>query len=452
MARSTCPISGIRASLAAAILSFAAVTPAAAQPLTLDQAVQAALARNASLRAARAGADEAAARADAAHAGYFPTLSFAETWQRGDQPVFVFSSLLSARRFAASNFAIDALNHPSPIGFFRASAGVEQLLYDGGRQHGAADVAARQRDAAVATSDEAAAAVAVATTETFGRVIAAEAARRAADAGLASAREDLARAERRRDAGMVSDADVLALAVHVADLRERLIRAEGDAATARAELNRLTGTPVDADTQTVLPPAPNAAEFGDRPNLALLFAEADGARPEIKRAAALHDAAEAVRRGTGGALLPRIAAQAAFDLSGNSFADRASSWIVGGELRWTFSTGGAEIAARRAAAASVARAQADADEARAAVHVEVIGALRRLEGANARADAGRAAVEQSRESQRIIRDRFDAGIASANDVLRASTALVDAEERGTAALVDALVARARLRRALGRTP
>src|SRR6266516_2520153 len=135
------------------------------EPLTLERAVSAALARNASLRASRAGADEAAARVTEAHSGLFPRFSATESWQRGDQPVFVFSSLLSARRFAAANFAIDALNHPDPIGFFQATVGVEQLVFDGGRQRSVATISALRRDMANASADEAAAAIEVATTQ-----------------------------------------------------------------------------------------------------------------------------------------------------------------------------------------------------------------------------------------------------------------------------------------------
>src|SRR3990167_7826453 len=66
-----------------------------------------------------------------------------------------------------------------------------------------------------------------------------------AGADEAAAREDVARAERRRDAGTVTEADVLSLAVHVADLRQRTIQADGDAAILRAQLNRLMGAPVN---------------------------------------------------------------------------------------------------------------------------------------------------------------------------------------------------------------
>jgi outer membrane protein len=437
---------------AVALTTLASGSVAAQEPLTLERAVAASLSHNASLRAARAGADEAAARRDEAQSGWFPRVSVTESWQRGDQPVFVFSSLLSARRFSQANFAIDALNHPDPIGLFNTNVGVEQLLFDGGRQRATAAAAARSVDLARASTDEASAAVAVAATETYGRVVMALAAQRAADAALAAAREDLTRAEHRRDVGMATDADVLALVVHVADLQQRAIAAEGDAGIGRAQLNRLMGDPVEREFQIVEPSSSVAGDLAGLPDLTALLAEADAARPELKRAAASEQSADAARRQARAALMPQLAAKAVFDISGTRFADRASSWIVGGELRWTFSTGGAELAAIRAATASAARARAEGDDLRAGVHLDVVGAVRRLDSARAREAAGHAAVEQARESQRIIRDRFDAGIAPVNDVLRASTAVLDAEARRISALADAMVAGAALRRALGRTP
>jgi outer membrane protein len=425
------------------------VCAAAQQPLTVDAAVQAAVAHNASLRAARAGVDEAAARTHEARSGFYPRLSISEGWQRGNEPVFVFGSLLSSRQFAASNFAIDALNHPEPIGFFRTTFGVEQLIYDGGRQRAAAASASLSHDIAAASVDQATAAVTLHTTQMFGRLLSSEAAKRAADAGLESARQDLTRAEQRRDAGRATDADVLSIAVHVADLQQRAIQASSDAAVARAELNRLMGAPVDAPLVAALP-TPGAS--ASQPDLAALLAEADAGRPEIKRALAASRLAEKTQLQTTAALIPQVAAQAAYDLSGTQIADRAGSWIVGGQVRWTFSTGGAELAARKAAAAAITRAAAESEDVRSTIHVEVATAIGRLESARAREAVGRAAADQARESQRIIRDRFEQGLAGVNDVLRASTSVLEAEANRTAAIVDLMVADAALRRAIGRLP
>src|SRR6266540_3900040 len=115
------------------------------------------------------------------------------------------------------------------------------------RAHNASLRAARAgADAAAAASAETIATVTLATTQAFARLVAAQAARRAAAAALESAREDHARAARRRDAGMLTDADVLALAVHVADLEQRAIQSSGDAASAEADLNRLMGAPIES--------------------------------------------------------------------------------------------------------------------------------------------------------------------------------------------------------------
>lgn len=425
-----------------------AAAPALAQdPLTLDRAIADALLRNRSLSAARSAATEARLDVQEARSPLFPRITVSESWQRGDQPVFVFSSLLAARRFATSNFAVDALNHPDPVGFFRTTVGVEQVLFDGGRQRSASSEAQFRRDIAGLRSEQTASDVVLSVAQTYGRVVTAQAARRAADAAIESAREDVIRAERRREAGMATDADVLSMRVHRADLEQRRIHADGDAAIARAELNHLMGAPIDREFPVSEPVGPIDGRL-DGP---ALVAKALASRPSLKVSDASVELADRRRRAAGAAFVPHVAAQAAIDMSGNRITDRVSSWVFGGELRWTFSTGGAELARWKAASEAASRARLELEDARARVEVEVLSAIRRIETARAREAVGRASVEQARESQRIIRDRYDAGIAGTDEILRASAALLDAEARATEASVDSLVGRALLDHAVGRT-
>ncbi|MCC7177104.1 MAG: TolC family protein [Acidobacteria bacterium] len=427
----------------------ALATPVFAQEaLPLEQAVAEAVARNSGLEAARSGAREASARVDEARSRFFPRVSVSESWQRGNAPVFVFSSLLSARRFAAGNFAIDALNRPDPVGFFHGAIAVEQVLFDGGRTGAGLSAAKGMEAIATAGADEQALALAAQVAAAYGRVLTADAARSAAEAAAKAAAEDVARAERRRDAGTVTNADVLSLQVHLAAMQQQAIEAGGHAAVARAELNRLRGAAVDA-AFTVQEPALAAPVTRDWSALA---AEAIANRPELKRGEGGVALAESGRRQAKSAWWPQVAAQAAYQYDGLSFSDRASSWVVGGEARWSFSTGMGERAAMRAAAAAEERARASRDEARAAVQVEVLSAVRQLESAEARERVARATVAQAMESQRIIRDRYEAGMAGVQDVLSASAAVLSAETSRTAAVVDRIVAQAALDRALGRRP
>jgi outer membrane protein TolC len=433
-----------------AVAVLAMALPAQGQDLlTLEAATAQAVTKNPGLQAAGAGADEAAARVDQAQARFYPRVTVNESWQRGNAPVFVFSSLLSARKFAEGNFAIDALNQPDAVGFFHGAVAVEQVLFDGGLTGSGVDASKGQQAVATAARDEHVLALATQVAAAYGQVLTAESARAAAEAAAKAAAEDVARAERRRDAGTVTNADVLSLQVHLAQMRQRAIEAAGQAAVARATLNRLRGAAVDAEFAVQEPPlAPPAASRDWKP----LAQEAMAARPDLRRREAEVSLAASSGRQAKAAWWPQVAAQAAYQYDGLSFADRASAWIVGGEARWSFSTGMGDKAAMRAATAADARARAQLADARAAVEVEVLGAVRQLESAEAREAVARASVAQARESQRILRDRYEAGMAGVQDVLAASAAVLQAETARVSAVADRLVAQAALDRAVGRRP
>jgi outer membrane protein TolC len=422
-----------------------AAAPAEAQDtLTLGQAVAEALARNPDVLAAQAAAAEADAGAAAARALFFPRVSFSESWQRSNQPVFAFSSLLAARQFTEADFAVDRLNHPGAVSAFAGRLVVSQVIFDG-RTAAESSLGASRRDAASAAADAARASLAVEVTRAYGRVLTGVASEQAADSAVRAAEEDLARAERRRTAGMVTDADVLALAVHVAAMKRRQIAAAGDAAIARAALNRLTGAPVER-TFAVQEPPPTAETPLDAAELA---GQAEANRPELRQSAASVAAAEAGARLARAGWYPRVTAQAGYQFEGLEMFSRADSWIVGGEFTWGVSLGGAERARSRAAAAAVTAAEATHTSTRASVHLDVVTAVYQLEAARARMAIGSAAVEQAAERERITRNRYDAGLASVNDVLAAAAAKLDAEVERVAALVEALVASASLTRAVG---
>ena len=178
----------VATSLFLAVLGL--VTPAAAQtPLSLTDALARARAHNPDAGSSAAAEREAEQRVTQARAGYWPRVDVAESWQRGNQPVFVFGSLLAQRQFTAADFALGALNHPDAIDNFRAAVTVEQSLFDGatganvtvaGIGHEVATAARRMVDHDLAAS----------VTDAYGRVLAAVGARQSADAVVETARAD----------------------------------------------------------------------------------------------------------------------------------------------------------------------------------------------------------------------------------------------------------------------
>jgi len=430
------------------LLALLWAAPGAAQePLTLPQAISVTLVNNPAVRAAEAGGKEAAERLEQARAGYFPRVNVVESWQRSDQPVFVFSSLLSQRRFGLENFRIDALNHPDATNNFRAMFAVEQPIFDGTRTPSAIKAARIGQSIATLDRERLAADLTLAATRAYGQVLQAQAARHAADAAVASADEDLRRATRRRDAGLETDANVLAIDVQLAQMRERQIRAERDEAIARVELNELMG--IDLERAYTLADVPPPA--AQSPDARALEAAAIGARPELRRASLQRELALAQRAVVKSALLPQVSLQAGLELNGGTFGDRASAWLVGTQVSWNLFSGGANQARLREATFAAERARAERDRLEAGIRVEVRSALARLDAARAREAVGRKAVEQARESQRIIRDRYGAGLSPASELLRANLALVDAEALRVGALVDVVVGEAALDRAIGKT-
>ncbi len=419
---------------------------AAQETLTLDQAVAAALANNAMMRAAKAGEREAAAHVDEARAGYLPRVDYVESWQRGNDPVYVFGSLLTHQRFTAANFALDALNHPDPLTNHQGMLVLQQPIFDSARLAGIRSAGLGSQMAQQMTA-EGRADLALGVTRVYGMVLQAIAGRKAADSAVDAAKDDLSRTEQRRDAGFVTEADVLSLRVFLAQMQERQIRAASGETIARAQLNQLMGVPLDQPFSPVEPPPPSAAATAPA---------SDDEAAALKSRAAIHRAntqvalADTARTAAKAAFLPQVYFQGMYELNGNTFWNRASAWMVSGQLRFNLFAGFGDAARLKAASAAESRAKAERDNVLDTVRLDVRTARAEYDAAIAREAVGRAVVLQARESQRIIRDRYESGLAGVTDVLRAATALLDAETLRIGSIVDVMVGRAALDKAVGR--
>ncbi len=432
--------------LATALTAVAGVAAYAQERLTLDDAITRGLRQHPSLAAARSGLTEAGARVTQARSGWLPRVEVSEAWMKGNQPVFVFGSLLSQRRFTMEDFQLDRLNHPDALGNFRAAVTVEQPLFDGVRTLAAVRSASTGEDLARVGLRDAESGIRLGITQAYGQVLMAVANRRAAGAALESADADVQRVERRRDAGMATEADVLALKVHHAQIRERVIRATSQEAIARAQLNDAMGEPLDLRFELDVTPAPPAADDA----LASLEQEALASRPEAARAAAQVRLAEQGITMARAGFLPTAGLQGVWEGNGHTFDDRASAWTVGVMFRWNVFAGFADQARLGEARAAVERARADRRRAEGQIRLDVRQAYARMKEARAREDVGRSIQAQARESHRIVRDRYEAGMASINDLLRAANAVLDADVQYTASTVDVVISAAMLERARGK--
>jgi outer membrane protein TolC len=360
--------------------------------------------------------------------------------------VFVFSSRLAQRYFTEGDLTLDGLNHPAATDNFRTAFSIDQSLFDRATS-ARVQAASIERDMAVTGKRLVEHDLTAAVTDAFGRVLMAAATLRSAAAAVETARADRELAGNRRDSGRVTDADVLQLDVYLALTLERQVQATSDERIMRARLNQLMGEPLS--TTFSLDPTPPAVSI-DIISPQALEEEAVKHRPEVALARQGEQLAAAAVAEAKSAFLPQVVAQGAWELNGGTWNSRSASWLAGAAVRINVFHGSADKARLAEARAHAARRAIETSKAEIMARLDVQIAIARLEAARASEGVGRAAADRARESQRIIRDRYESGLADTAMLLRAADAVQQADAQQITAHVNVLTATAALQRAIGR--
>lgn len=416
--------------------------------VSLEDAVRLALEKHPTVEAAAAAQRAAAARLEQARSGYLPKLNYAESWQRSNNPVFVFGSLLTQHRFTEQNFAIGPLNRPDFLNNFQSQLTVDQVIWDGGLTRTATRSAELGR---TVTNEERRRAemqlIAGVVRAYFGVLVSQEGLNVAREA-VRSAEADLKRAEALRAAGMATDADVLAIRVHLAAMQEQEIRRSYELAVARAALNEALGMPLDTEHELSTPLAPTAVPEAP---LAEHEASAEENRPEARQSRVAAELADVQTEAARAALRPQVFFRVAFEADRERFVTRGgANWFAGAFVRWNLFNGFADQARIREASEELARARARQRQTGAAVRLEVRKAYSDLRSAQERVQVASASVAMAEENLRIVRNRYEAGLTTVTELLRSQTALLEARLRRLAAVHDQRVAAAALELAAGR--
>src|SRR5579872_5597011 len=206
-------------------------------PLSLSDAVQMGLQHHPAIEASAANKAAAESRVREAQSGFLPRLNYSESVQRSDNPVFVFGSLLDQRQFTQDNFNLGQLNNPSFVNNFQSQVRADQTVYDFGATR--SQVRSAELRTQIASEDDRHARMAViagVAAAYFDAILSKERLAVAEDA-VRSAESDVQRAENVRASGMSTDADVLSVRVHLADMKEREIQARYALDVASAALN-----------------------------------------------------------------------------------------------------------------------------------------------------------------------------------------------------------------------
>jgi outer membrane protein len=416
------------------------------EAMTLSSAVDLALKNNPLIRITLSGQEIADAQLREARAGWFPLLQFSETFTRGNNPVFVFGSLLEQGQFGPQNFQISTLNNPDPLSNFRTAFNLRQAVFDQLQTYTRvtqARLGQHQADLQKAMVEQQ---VRFEVIRAYYGILVSHAKKEVAEEAITMAEADVKRSRDRFQSGLVVQSDLLAAEVQLGEFRQQQVDAKGDVAIAYADLNTVLGLPVDTSQKVT-------GELGDKRfemtpqeeliRLALLH------RPDYVRSGY---GVQLSKEGVTGAkreYLPRVDLFGNFGVSGENLSSGSSDYTFGASFTFNiFDPGRTARISKARAAESIATAEQQhlANQ----IRLEVVRAYQQYVSARERLVIAGQLIEQATETHRILQNRYREGLTIITEVLRAQTALVRSRLNLIAARYDHYVSYAHLLLSIGK--
>lgn len=400
------------------LCAMAGMGAAAQEPLTLRQAIQQALGANPEAKEAIAETHEAKANASLARTQLIPQLNFTEDMSRGDDPVYVFGSRLRQQAFTQADFALDALNRPRPIGDFASRFSGSWIAFDSFKTQKtihSADLMSKSADSSAQAVNQS---IVLDVVEAYQSVLYAERQIDIAQHEQETAEALLSSVSDHVKAGLAVDSDRMSAEVNVAARKQELIAAQGELAMAWAQLRVAMGAPDLKETQ-LQPITPH-----DFPQMALeeelqtAFKNRSDLAALSLAQSAQADAVNAAKLGFG----PRVSAYGNWEQDRPTFAGSGgNNWVAGVQISIDIAPF-SKRAQLQHELATRDRVDAKVASYRQQVGLQVTQADIQRQTAQLSLKTAQAAVNQSAESLRILKNRYGAGLATITDLLRAEDA------------------------------
>jgi len=415
--------------------------------VTLEQAVQSALQQNPAFRTSQDDADAARARLKQVQAAWYPRFDFHQDFTRGNNPVYVFGTKLTQRQFTTADFALNKLNTPTPFDNFQTRFDGQWRLFDSGQTIFHQRAAKKLVTTADLQTEQARQDLILEVVRAYYGIRVLQENEKAAEAAVQTAEATAQRMAAMHQAGTVVDSDLLSAKVFVAQMKDRQIRAQNDLATAEMQLARLMGLPVESHLQL-------AGNLNEPNGLSKSLQEwtqtALAERPALRAAQLQETAVDDERKAAKAEFGPTIALFGTTERNAMTMAGPSgTNWTAGARLDFNLFAGGATKARLAEATAHANKAKHNVEWFRSGVTLEVRKAFLDAEAAAQRATAARDAADQAKESLRIVENRYEAGLTTITELLRAQTAQLDARTLYLNALQDWQVSQAQLERAAG---
>jgi TolC family type I secretion outer membrane protein len=321
------------------------------------------------------------------------------------------------------------------------------LLYDFGSRAANLENARQLLNAATATQDSTVQAVFLAAVQVFYQAQATLAALDAAKESERATKESFAAAEARYKAGSATPADKLQAQTAYSQATLNRITADGNLKNAQGTLANMLGLDANRNvslTTSNITAMPNDFE-GD---INTLIEEARRRRPDLQAAAAQVKASEASADAARAAGRPSISLTGSANQN-NSAGINSRSSLVGINLSVPIFSGYAPTYGVRAAEAQLDARNAQLEQLRLQVALDVWTAYQHLTTATQSLRSSADLLSSAEQSERVALGRYKAGVGSMLDVLNAQSALASARQQRIQSTLNWNTSRAALAQAIG---
>ena len=386
--------------------------------LTLRQAIDQALGSSSEAAVAHADSKAVTASLRMAHIQLLPALNFTEDISRGNDPVYAFGTRLRQQQFTQANFALNALNRPSPIGNFSTRLSGSWTAFDSLKTQKEIRRTRLLQKSSEYTSQQSDQKVVLDVVHAYQSVLFAQRKIDVAKHNMETANALFDSAKDHVKAGLAVESDRMLAQVNLASHKQELISAEGDLEIAWAELQTAMGS--DKFTTSELQPL-QPHTFPCLP-LEQELTTASKMRPEmlaLRQAQSAESIAVGIAKADFG---PRVNTYGNWETDRTSFAGSGgNNWVAGVQISIDLLPVGkrvhleAENVEKEKIDARVRSATQQVALAVRRAHIQQQTALLTLQTAEA-------SMKQSKESLSILQNRYNAGLATITDLLHAEDA------------------------------
>lgn len=387
-----------------------------AEPISLEQAKSLAIQNNYELKMNEQSYAVAQAEQEQANAAFLPSLVLSNTSVSTNNPLQAFGFKLLQKSVSEEDFNPDRLNDPGNQENFNTKIELMQPIFhlDGWKMK----KAAKSKMEAVELENERSKEYLLLEIEkAYMQLQLAYKQQEVIEKALETGEENLKITKNQFDQGLIQYADVINVEVRYNEVKNNLLTAKSNVLNSSDYLNYLIGK----DSKDVLIPAEklvlsNYDEQG--------VMEMSSSRKDLLAIEQNLEAQEQMLKSSQYQFVPKASALAHYEWNDSNFMGfDASNYLVGLQLSWDIFDGGKTLGKVHREKAMLEKNEIYKQNYLAQSELELNKAHRQMNDARDAVEISKLAVEQSKESYRIVSNRFAQGLEKTSDLLYAETQL-----------------------------